>query len=115
MKSVKKMKSGVCCIFLFLSKNPQTSNNISYILVLTYNNKIYWNEGTDCSTGSVTSHCYWKGMKSWIKRKQLIFYYGYNPPTFFQNLQKRYLACKVCGSLQARYPLGSTVGFSVLN
>ena len=38
---------------------------------------------------------------------------GYNTHTLFQNLQKRSFVCSECGTLQARYPLLSSVRLSI--
>jgi len=50
-----------------------------------------------------------ESMKSWIRTKHLVFCSGYNLPTLFRNLQKRYVSCREHGILQVRYLLWSTV------
>ena len=50
--------------------------------------KIYWNERTDVLSGSTTFNCYWKGTRSWIETKDLVFCSGCTAPTLLRKSTK---------------------------
>ena len=50
---------------------------------------------------------------SQVATKHLVFCSGYTTPTHFQNLQKRYLACRNCDPRNTSYTLWFTFRFSV--